>query len=985
MADVTRTLEMRITAETGDAKTKIAEAGKALQSIGVNAAAVQPKIAEASKAMASTATAAVSMKSNLLALGITAVSVGGAIAAMNVVVGSLLSRLGRGEEVNDVARAFANLQQSAGRTATEGIGRLREATGGLISDFELMRDSNLANQLGVTPEVFEELAGGAEQLGAAVGMDLVPSLNLLTEGFGRAQDRALKQLGINVDVAAAERTFAASLGISAKQLNEKGKQEAFRAAALVEYRKALAATGPAAVSASDNLTKIAVTLGNVSDRSASAIDKNADLAKAFDDVAIAMGNSFVNSDNFVRGVDVVIGAAGRAISVLAQLASTAMGGTDVQTLQNKAAKLKSDIELFSDGTRPDLVTKYTKEYRDTLAELNRTLIESATQHGHFLDSFGPVEEASTKNSKRLRGNRDDYIDTGEAAEEAAKKAADFAKALDALTLKNTGDDLSAGIERAIDSLNSADFQALKEQFRANVEKGVSEGLDLSNPEAMAQIKKSGEIAANELQAKFDEAAKKNAETTEKEQKEAFQNTVDFYADILTPMFEDTAFNMEDIFNDALKRVAIGFGSQLLAQVSSSVLGLDVSSIGSAQGLGQMIASSIFGGGGGVGGGVSSLLGGAGGIAGGASILGNLGAFGNAAIGGSFGPVASGATYGASLSGASFLSSGGPYALAAVAAYMALDKTGVLEGNFGGTTNKETLARRGIRGNLQQTGLGEDLVFNALRGQTSLKGIGYNTDPNNKIVQSAIPLVNPLAQIFTKGDDKLASDFSGIFANAVGDAKNFNEALINTKSLMAGLGVTSEDAKNQLKDLFLDGKVGIDEFSSGLSNLNIIAQDNLVGKGSVADGLAIIGDESTTNRAKLTALGLTFKEFAELGITSTAGISNYLIDRFGPDAVKVFQDLASAGINSFETVKNSTVDQVSVIFQILSSLPEAFAAASEQAANKVKNDNAEIVKSYKDLKEAVTFAPNPATGGNGSGVDPNSTRSQRAAFNNQRAA
>lgn len=106
------------------------------------------------------------------------------------------------------------------------------------------------------------------------------------------------------------------------------------------------------------------------------------------------------------------------------------------------------------------------------------------------------------------------------------------------------------------------------------------------------------VQANELanaQAKVGDLER--ARALKQAMDEAFKSNVDFFSDLLTPMFEGQAANFEDIFKDAAKRIAIGFASQMAASLAAS-LGLgNLGQLGSAGGLGQSLAASVgFGGG-----------------------------------------------------------------------------------------------------------------------------------------------------------------------------------------------------------------------------------------------------------------------------------------------------------------------------------------------------------------------------------------------------
>lgn len=872
----------------------------------------------------------------------------GALTAAAAETAAVLASLGRGEQVNNIASAFKNLQEQAGRTADDGINRLRQATQGLMSDLDLMRSSNVASQLGITPEMFEEIAASAESLGEAVGKDLTQSLDLLTQGFGRAQDRALKQLGINIDVKKAEDDFAKSIGTTRDKLNELGKTEAFRIAALEQTKIKTAAVRNENASAADSYEKIQVQIQNVIDKTVGALERNPQLAKSFDDIAKAIAQ--IDTAPLISGIESIANVAATAagqLAIFTQKVNYLFKLSNVSKIADINEKIKFQVnslgntqgyaaaeaargapEYIMEGYRQRVtasaqaIAALEKE-RDALLKTERAarglddsgkpLIE--TQNKITASTGGTVSALSEQNKK--------FIDAGAGAKEAAEQTKQWATALSTLTSQNNVAQLTESIKSATEALDLDSFNKYSGQLEEITRDSILKGLDPNDPQAVAAAKTAAQFAADERLRAFGDALKEQTE----QEKEAAQTVVDFFGDVLTPMFNDQAANFEDIFLDAAKRIAIGFGSELLGSLTQS-LGIDLSGLTSAQGLGQALGGQLFG--------VGSLAAGTKGI----------------------GPVADGAAYGAAITPFSF----GPYipaVVAATTAYIASDvystftkgggvqdltvgsraglatmtagfsEVAALFGLSFGGNDPDKLARRGARGQLQQTGLGENLEFQGVNGPISLFNQDYNV--RSDLAQQAVSVVNPLAQIFSGGDDKLGADLAGIFANATGEARNFNEVLINASSLMKQMGITAEDAKNQVTQLFLQGKISLEEFQADLADLNILAKEDLTGPNSVSDALRIVAEASKIPGVRIQALGLAFNEMAQLGIDSTSEIVAYITERFGPDVASVFRQLAEVGIDSFEDIKNVTFDQVAQIFAILLPYQDEFAAIFTNAA------------------------------------------------------
>lgn len=169
----------------------------------------------------------------------------------------------RGGKVATVQQAFNRLSGEG----TAGLQKLREASKGLIADYDLMRQANLAFQLGAAKNTseFAELVSVSQDLGRALGVDSVKALNDLTIGVGRRSKRILDNLGIIVQgavtmksaIEAARRTVD-QLGGSAETGADKVRH--FRTS-LVNLRDALAK-----LVAESNITKVFFTeLARISD------------------------------------------------------------------------------------------------------------------------------------------------------------------------------------------------------------------------------------------------------------------------------------------------------------------------------------------------------------------------------------------------------------------------------------------------------------------------------------------------------------------------------------------------------------------------------------------------------------------------------------------------------------------------------------------------------------------------------------------------
>lgn len=125
------------------------------------------------------------------------------------------------ERAIDLASVFANLSVN--------IGGAREATHGLIADFELAKAANVAVQFQLvqSSQQFAEFAEAAVGLGAQVGTGAVDAIESLTTGLGRGSTMMLDNLGVILKQEEAHREYAKQLGLSVRALTEEQKAKAF--------------------------------------------------------------------------------------------------------------------------------------------------------------------------------------------------------------------------------------------------------------------------------------------------------------------------------------------------------------------------------------------------------------------------------------------------------------------------------------------------------------------------------------------------------------------------------------------------------------------------------------------------------------------------------------------------------------------------------------------------------------------------------------
>jgi len=214
-----------------------------------------------------------------IAKDVTQVIVGttAAMAAMVVGLGKMASR---GSTVLAVQTSFVKIfgdQEAA-------LQKLRKASYGLVTDFDLMQQANRAVTLGAvrTADEFAELTRLAQGLGDAQGIKLVDAQEKLVEGIGKANTEILRGIGLHVSMTDAVNQYAAATGRKVSSLTQAERAEAFRTMAMEQARAKLEELGEAEMNAGDRVDQLAVAFGNLRDQLTKFAAESPEVSALFD-------------------------------------------------------------------------------------------------------------------------------------------------------------------------------------------------------------------------------------------------------------------------------------------------------------------------------------------------------------------------------------------------------------------------------------------------------------------------------------------------------------------------------------------------------------------------------------------------------------------------------------------------------------------------------------------------------------------------------
>ena len=172
--------------------------------------------------------------------------------AMSMGVRQLIEFTKAAAKVESMGRAFNTLSGGTGK-ASIAMGRLQKATNGTMTEMDLLKQANSAMVLGVTKssEEMAEMFDIAQRLGRALGQDTAMSVESLITGIGRQSRLMLDNIGIIVKSEEAYKAYADELGITADQLTDSQKKQAFFNATMESARTKVASLGKETLTSED--------------------------------------------------------------------------------------------------------------------------------------------------------------------------------------------------------------------------------------------------------------------------------------------------------------------------------------------------------------------------------------------------------------------------------------------------------------------------------------------------------------------------------------------------------------------------------------------------------------------------------------------------------------------------------------------------------------------------------------------------------------
>lgn len=257
------------TADVAKNTTNAAKSGdgfnKALSGITQQISGLSPQAAQATEALSGIGEAA----------GVTAATLGPlalVVAVIAAEVGGFLALAQRGAGFSELENGFVSLTAAVNEDANALLGKFRDATGGTITDMELLTDIN-RTLIGVSKEFghqFGEALPGlmktAKAVAEATGRDVMSVFDAIAESVKRGDTRMLRSIGIIVDQKKAYEEYAKSINKTTAELTLQERQQAVLNAVQVQGKQITDNLGSSIESNADKQEKAGVTVSNFLDK-----------------------------------------------------------------------------------------------------------------------------------------------------------------------------------------------------------------------------------------------------------------------------------------------------------------------------------------------------------------------------------------------------------------------------------------------------------------------------------------------------------------------------------------------------------------------------------------------------------------------------------------------------------------------------------------------------------------------------------------------
>lgn len=551
--------------------------------------------------------------------------VGLLVGASNKLADAFGQLVAEGEKVGSVRDNFLALGGSV-----DSVERAKDATLGLVNAFDLMEIATKGLARGI-PEFstnLEQIAELGGRVGAAFGEDTKAGIERVSNALASVKSKQLEQIGVFQDQLKVLEEYRQAHGIYGRELSDIEKKEALRVDAISKLTEASERFFPVLDSVTNAHDAYKNKLGEVSKEIGIALNDTEELARVYrgleaalesvdwqyvgDVASKALGRiierlkniyeyltkiaglrdslEFITLENWVRGVDFIL--------QLTDVSKLTKVVEEIQRLKNEIANFDEHAQHGISASDPAGLFTPQRDRDAMVAELERLERIREGYINHARQARVAEEQLAEARRNAGEAGRQAGEETGEALKKArieAEKAAEEAKKLrkewtdtvDALE----EDILQEGIQLAIDKQDIQMFEKYITQLKVLLQKTLEEDVakyveaGIVRPEMAEKFRDlMVDRALTPLSEEYLQTGEEIIADLAEKQKEAFDNTIDFWESA----FENAITGVTFSLSDALKRVAVGFAAQL----ATSVFGVFGGDISDLQGFGRALAQSF---------------------------------------------------------------------------------------------------------------------------------------------------------------------------------------------------------------------------------------------------------------------------------------------------------------------------------------------------------------------------------------------------------
>lgn len=469
----------------------------------------------------------------------------GAAAAMYTAFRSLdmvMQRAQLGATLIKQAEAFDNLASAAGKSSRTLVESLKVASRGMVAESDLMAASGKALLMNIPAEKIADLMNIAAATSRMTGQTITQAFDDITLGVARQSRMILDNLGIIVDVDAANEKYAQTLGKTAAALTDAEKKQAFMNAVLAAGNDMIRRLGESQTSM-DGVAKATAQwtemLGNLNKEIA---EKSNPLFEAIASVLKRINLEFQASAEAAKAY-----------------------GESIETIDARIAEMERRHGSMRSRRESGYNEPVDVEYRQLMArrEALRIAGTSDTGRGRVPGRYGFTFEPSYYGAKRVGDNEiaydpskfDEYVRALEEKARAEQKAADE----EAAALRKSQE----AVEKYVESMQKAAMELNKVEDVNSEARFVNSGR-LKDAIDAADFQEEQVKNIARIQQEWEDSNERIIELSQ-HTAEAVQ---DAWADIFFDAMTGKLKSLEDYFNAFYQGIA-RMASQYLSQALMS--------------------------------------------------------------------------------------------------------------------------------------------------------------------------------------------------------------------------------------------------------------------------------------------------------------------------------------------------------------------------------------------------------------------------------